>query len=123
MNYNYGVILLPDDWDRSYYKLKKTNKHNAAFSSNVLSATQWTALEDAGAVFLPAAGTRSYGKYSGVGGDYWSASYVEDGNSYLVEGANRNYAYGVGFGESYLFDNCYDNRCNGQSVRLVVPAE
>ena len=108
-----GVILLPDDWSTSTYSLSSTNTSNANFSSNTLTASQWSTLEQAGAVFLPAAGIR-YGTsviHVGSQGYYWSASHYSDGN-----------AYHVYFHYSNLFTN-NDYRYYGQSVRLVRVAE
>ncbi len=110
-----GVILLPDDWSSSTYSLSNTNSSGASFSSNTLTASQWSILEQAGAVFLPAAGGRFGTSVRDVGsyGYYWSASYDYS-----------NSAYRVYFYDSYLYTNLNSyNRCGGQSVRLVCPAE
>ena len=105
-----GVILLPDDWSSSTYSLSNTNTYSASFSSNTLTASQWSTLEQAGAVFLPAAGSRYGASVNSVGsyGYYWSASY---GNSLS--------ARGVYFHDSYLDTNDPNYRYYGQSVRLV----
>lgn len=108
-----GVILLPDDWSSSTYSLSNTNSSGASFSSNTISASQWTTLESAGAVFLPAAGIREGSSFSVVGpyGSYWSASYSDSYNAYYVD-----------FSEVYL--NVYDYyRYSGRGVRLVRVAE
>ena len=108
-----GVILLPDDWSSSIYNLNNTNIGSASFSSNTLTATQWSILEQAGAVFLPAAGLRLETSVGvGPGGYYWSASY-----------SGSNSAYYVGFSDSNLSTNYYGDRYFGRSVRLVCPAE
>ena len=109
-----GVILLPDDWSSVTYSLSNTNKYNASFSSNTISASQWTTLESAGAVFLPAAGDRSGTSVGNVGfsGRYWSASYYGSDGAYLVH-----------FDDSNLYADDYDRRYGGQSVRLVRVAE
>ena len=72
-----GVILLPDDWSSDTYSLSNTNSSVASYSSNMITTSQWSALEQAGAVFLPAAGDRyGFSVYSvGSYGEYWSASY------------------------------------------------
>ena len=108
-----GVILLPDDWSTSYYTLSNTNSSSASFSSNTISASQWSTLEDAGAVFLPASGNRNGTSVSYVGsyGYYWSSA------SYY----NGYYAWNVCFGDSNLTDSP-SQRCIGLSVRLVAPA-
>ena len=109
-----GVILLPDDWSISTYSLSNTNSSSASFSSNTISASQWTILESAGAVFLPAAGYRNGTSVYGVGsrGCYWSAS--RDSSAI---------ACCVYFSVSYLYTIISDGRYYGQSVRLVCPAE
>ena len=108
-----GVILLPDDWSSSTYSLSDTNTSDAGFSSNTISASQWTSLEEAGAVFMPAAGWRYGASVLEVGsyGIYWSASY-----------SGSYYAYYVNFSDSYIGTDDY-NRSHGQSIRLVRVAE
>ncbi|MBQ6729826.1 MAG: hypothetical protein IJQ83_06810 [Bacteroidales bacterium] len=109
-----GVILLPDDWSSDTYSLSNTNSSDASYSSNTISATQWSTLEQAGAVFLPAAGYRLGTSVYNVGsfGFYWSASY-----------RNSNYAYGVSFYASSLYPQDYSDRYYGFAVRLVRVAE
>ncbi len=110
-----GVILLPDDWSASYYGLSGTNQGNASFTSNTITASQWSTLEQHGAVFLPAAGYRYGTSVYNVGssGYYWSASYYD---SY--------YAWYVSFYDTGLYtDRSNFGRYYGQSVRLVAPAE
>ena len=105
-----GVILLPDDWSSDTYSLSNTNSSDASYSSNTVSATQWSTLEQAGAVFLPAAGYRLGTSVSNVNsrGYYWSASYG---------------AWCVYFIDTDLTTECISQRYPGQSVRLVAPAE
>ena len=109
-----GVILLPDNWSVSTYSLGNTNTNGASFNSNVISAAQWTILENAGAVFLPAAGGRNGTMVSYVYsyGGYWSASYK-----------NSLDAYGVFFNDSELNSSSDSYRYVGHSVRLVCPVE
>ena len=109
-----GVILLPDDWDSGTYSLNSTNSGAAGFSSNTLTASQWSTLEQAGAVFLPAAGYRSETSVYSVGsyGSYWSAS-----------SSGSSYARAVRIGGSYLGTGANFDRYDGRSVRLVCPAE
>ena len=109
-----GVILLPDDWSSSYYSLSNTNQSGASFTSNTVTASQWSTLEQHGAVFLPAAGYRGGTSVGSAGsyGVYWSSSY--DG-SY---GARY-----VNFGSGGLDTDDYGSRSNGQSVRLVRSAQ
>ena len=113
-----GVILLPDNWSASTYSLSNTNQANASFSSNIIAANQWNTLQNAGAVFLPAAGLRcetsagSFGSY----GYYWSASYRESSS-------DSPSAYDVYFNDGQLVSSWeWYYRSYGHSVRLVCPA-
>ena len=112
-----GVILLPDDWSSITYNLNNTNSSGASFSSNTLTASQWSTLEQAGAVFLPAAGYRHGASGTSVGdvgsvGYYWSASYYSILN-----------ARSVGFYDWSLYTGYYNARYGGFSVRLARVAE
>ena len=109
-----GVILLPDDWSSDTYSLSNTNSGGANFSSNTISASQWNTLEQAGAVFLPAAGYRGGTSVDDVGGygGYWSASCSGSGG-----------ARGVDFFGDAGLSTDYCNRYGSLSVRLVAPAE
>ena len=107
-----GMILLPDDWDASYFSLNNTNSSDAVFSDNTLNDTQWNTLEWYGAVFLPAAGFRNgtYIPYVGNYGSYWSAS---ESNT-LTSGR-------VNFNNGYCSPFDALPRCGGANVRLVCP--
>ena len=109
-----GVILLPDNWSSSTYSLSSTNQSGANFTSTVISSSQWTVLENAGAVFLPAAGYRYGASVGNVGsyGYYWSASYNGAGYAWLVD-----------FSSSRLDAGNYGLRYYGRSVRLVRSAQ
>ena len=105
-----GVILFPDDWDNSIYIFSGTNSAGTSFGSNTITAIQWMALENAGAVFLPAAGGR-FGtsvNYIGTKGFYWSATH------YRVD-----VAYNVTFVDNNLVVGDWYYRYGGRSVRLV----
>lgn len=105
-----GVVLLPDNWNSNTYSLSNTNTYDASFNSNVISASQWTTLENAGAIFLPAAGYRYQTSVYDVGsnGYYWSSSYEElNCDAYLIEINNLWADYNA------------TKRGAGQSVRLV----
>ena len=110
-----GIILLPDDWNTSTYSLSNTNTSGASFSSNTISASQWTTLQNAGAVFLPAAGGRYGTSVDNAGvvgnGSYWSAS--RSG----TRDANHLHFFGTDLYTDYTY------RSDGLSVRLVAPAE
>ncbi|MCR5660220.1 MAG: hypothetical protein K6G25_12960 [Bacteroidales bacterium] len=109
-----GVILLPDDWNSSYYSLNSPNTSSANFNSNTITSSQWTALEQHGAVFLPAIGYRRGTSILDVGsiGYYWSAS------CYMNCSADN-----VLFDDGRLFYNAASGCYFGYSVRLVCPAQ
>jgi len=106
-----GVILLPDGWSTNYYSLSNTNSGDASFTSNIITATQWATLEQHGAVFLPAAGSRDGGNV-GIRGNYWSASCGGGGGAYLVS-----------FIDSGVYPQSLSFRDYGFSVRLVHIAQ
>ena len=111
MNDVNGVILLPDDWSSDTYSLNNTNSSGASFSSNTLTASQWSTLEQTGAVFLSAAGYRDGTSVKNVvsGGAYWSAS---SGGSWR--------AYYAAFSSTTLDSQMlFSGRSSGFSVRLV----
>ena len=109
-----GLIFLPDNWTcpagvtfKSGFYSSDGDLYYAAYQA--FTSDQWSKLEAAGAIFLPAAGSR-YG--SGVGnvqfdGSYWSASEDDSG-----------YAYSLYFYSFEAYMSLY-NRSNGLSVRLV----
>ncbi len=106
-----GIIIVPDDWSVSVYWLNNVNNDDAAFSTNTISISDWnTALESAGCVFLPAAGSRVSTTLYQVGtkGSYWSSSRVGyDGGKTFV------------FSSQQVASSVDKDRVQGQSVRLV----
>ena len=108
-----GLILLPDNWSTSTYYLYNTNTANAAYSPNTIGLSNWSLLEEAGVVFLPAAGTRSGTTISNVEsyGEYWTSSYFQADDAidiYISDNSTETMVRG-------LSDGC--------SVRLVQDAE
>ena len=109
-----GLILLPDNWTCPAGVTFKSGFHSSSGVSyyaayQTFTADQWSKLEAAGAIFLPAAGWRvgSGVKYVQSEGLYWSAT---ESNS---DGANCLYFHSDRA-------NVYNyNRCAGRSVRLV----
>lgn len=119
-----GLILLPDAWtcpDGITFKSGFHSSYGASYYAayQTFTADQWSKMEAAGAVFLPAAGRRyHYDKNHTYNyslfvqevqyyGNYWSSS------SGFSDGANRLY-FGsniAGIASDYLF--------SGFSVRLV----
>ena len=109
-----GLIFLPDDWTCPAGITFKSGFHSsygvdyyAAYQT--FTAEQWSKLEAAGAVFLPAAGARIGSNVDDVQnyGGYWSASeYNSDSAYYLYFYSDEAGMYG-------------SFRYGGQSVRLV----
>ena len=109
-----GLIFLPDNWTCPSGVTFKSGFHNndsvdyyAAYQT--FSAEQWSTLEAAGAVFLPAAGNRIGDSVFNVQycGYYWSATEYDGNNAYFL----------------YLYSDRASminlSRYNGRSVRLV----
>ena len=106
-----GLLLLPDDWDSTFHHLQKVNNDEVDYKDNFINEPYWTEkVEAQGAVFLPAAGIRDItnvglkGKY----GAYWTSSYCDRFNAYLVL-----------FSNSLLNPTQPSQKCCGRSVRLV----
>lgn len=110
-----GIILLPDNWNTSYYNLSKTSFNDAtkAFTVNTISSENWTKiLEPHGAIFLPVTGHREGAavNYSDERLYYWSATGTTATN------ANQMYSY-VGI----LAPDAGSGRHWSNAVRLVYP--
>ncbi len=110
-----GLIILPDIWTTPATVIFKSGvcaesgeKYFAKHQT--FTEEQWKLMEEAGAVFLPAAGYR-YEKdvlFVGAIGRYWSSV-----------PSSENSAAAVFFYSMELTPHNYDNRCRGLSVRLV----
>jgi len=112
-----GVILLPDAWELPA-GLSFTS--GSSTWANVYNLGQWEQMEAAGAVFLPAAGTRIGAAISttyavGKNGYYWSSSSGYSG--YTFHGRH------VTINPNGLFPYNHSVRSEGLSVRLVCPVE
>ena len=108
-----GIILLPDGWAASTYTLNSTNTSNAKFTTNTITAEIWAnVLEVNGAIFLPAAGCRTWGDYEfddSATSYYWSASCNDS-----------DYVWGMYFYTSNLVPQYeYLERSELYSVRLI----
>lgn len=103
----HGYVFLPDLWTTPEGLNFTPSPNN--WNINVYSATEWTAMEDAGAVFLPATGSRDGNEVQELAeqGEYWSStpSYAE-------------HAFRMVFGEGTVNTGAYA-RSIGRSVRLV----
>ena len=109
-----GLIILPDSWT-----LPSGCSFTAGFASryndwtrNSYTLAQWSQMEAAGAVFLPAAGIRYGANVSHVGdyGAYWSST--------ILEGDGED-AHGMFFNSSDVSASWYDDLYLGFSVRPV----
>ena len=115
-----GIILVPDNWNSSIYSLNEVNTPTASYSCNTISMSIWqNVLENAGCVFLPAAGYRTTGSdvvNSGENGRYWSSS-----GRYVVDGWTHEDwdAYCLNFEQNLFYIYWYVGKPCGQSVRLV----
>ena len=112
--YANGLILLPDNWTAPEGVTFKSG--NASSSSiqayadyQTFTLEEWSKLETAGAVFLPASGCRSGSDVGRVQnyGYYWSATYY-----------NTSYANYLLFYSIKTLTSFY-SLYNGQAVRLV----
>lgn len=116
-----GFIILPDGWTNTApHTLNNINSGDAAFSSNVITPSDWTnKYEKYGAVFLPVTGQRNSGTTVNGADDqlhYWSSSGgINESKApigyhlrYMDSGTNKGLAPDAGAGRS-----------NGFSVRLV----
>lgn len=106
-----GLLLLPDDWDSTLYRLKEYNNDEACFLENNIVQPAWSRkLESNGVVFLPTAGIRNYydtdlyGEY----GMYWSSSCCDS-----------LFAYGLYFCNTFFYRPYATPKACGRSVRLV----
>ena len=86
-----GLVLLPDDWtlpNGAHFTSGVANNNGYEYykTVNTYTASEWTLMEEAGAVFLPAAGYRNGASmYSvGTGGYYWSSTYDSSNGAYFV---------------------------------------
>lgn len=108
-----GIILFPDGFDPSAFgvTVSNINTANAAFTS--YSDAEWTRMEDAGCIFLPAAGYRDGTTLYDVGnvGRYWTNKRNGQSN-----------AYRFFFNASSVICNAGQSRHLGSSVRLVINA-
>lgn len=72
-----GLVVFPDNWVKPDDVNFTTG--NVSYTTNVLTTTDWGKLEEAGAVFLPAAGYCSNGTYGAAGesGFYYARTYAD----------------------------------------------
>ena len=108
-----GVILFPDTYTHPGGVTAPTGVNatdGTGWNGNSYTVADWTKMESAGCVFLPAAGYR-YGSsvdYAGSNGYYWSASPKSGTQAYFVK-----------FNSGELNPAANGGRSGGYSVRLV----
>lgn len=113
-----GIILLPDTFTdpmKNGGSGAFVPKSTTGWTANTYTTGgDWEAMESAGAVFLPAAGSRNGSSVYCVGdyGLYWSST-VLDGH----------YAYSVYFDSYDVFPDYRDGRSSGVSVRLITESK
>lgn len=117
VNNVYGVILFPDSYthpDGVAAPKGINNTDNTGWNGNSYNVADWTKMEEAGCVFLPAAGSRWSTDISDANkGCYWSSTAYNSDHAWFV----------------YLYENSLYAEDNvtyfhyGHSVRLVFPAE
>lgn len=110
-----GMIIFPDTYTHpSGVKAPVGINAGTGWNGNDYNATDWSAMEAAGCVFLPAAGKRPYTYVSGVNsyGIYWTSTADKDNGAYYMC---------IGSGEMSFIES--SGRDVGYSVRLVRKVE
>ena len=108
-----GIILFPDTYTHPAGVEAPTGVNATdeyGWEGNSYTAADWTKMESAGCVFLPAGGCRYGSEMIGLGSDGYYGSATPDG---------ADYAYRVKFNSGSLEPANSINRCLGCSVRLV----
>ena len=115
VNNVHGMILFPDTYTHPDDVTAPTGvnaTNNTGWDGNSYTVEDWTKMESAGCVFLPAAGSRSGSTVDNadVSGYYWSATHHSTAN---------NASYNVSFTSGTLNPAGASRRKYGYSVRLV----
>lgn len=123
-----GFVLLPDNWDYNTAPYAfKPNEYvenpRVAFDSNSFTLPEWSQMEAAGAVFLPAAGVQ-YVFNKGANyrwmGYYWSSTSLTQGYDEAWTSQARMFAFGYDGYSLYIAPAMGDYSKNHKmSVRLV----
>jgi len=130
-----GAILLPDDWSWATpavakaaaaagfeFRSRYTVGSVVRYTNNIIEDTDvghalWTAMEEAGAVFLPAAGYRAYGTAVTQVNEYilyWTSTTYTT----LADQSHRVRFFGPNSDNDFAVGS-YDPRYEGDAVRLV----
>jgi hypothetical protein len=117
VNSKSGLVIFPDGYTHPTGPTAPTNINTttAAYTTNSWSGEDWTKMENAGCVFLPAAGSRDGNSvsYAGTNGAYWWSTHYEGGG----DAVDR--AYNLYFTNNFLLPTAGSYRNIGCSVRLV----
>lgn len=121
-----GVIILPDHWrcpdgitfKPGFYRGGSVTDNYQYAAHQTFTTSQWDKLQQSGAIFLPAAGTKfwyTYGNYSTFGsgnhvGYYWSSTASDNFEAYMFPYFSTGTTIGTLIPEE---------RRLGKSVRLV----
>ena len=115
-----GCVLLPDNWTLPSGCSFNPGVENG-FSTNRYTVEQWKLMENAGAVFLPAAGCRlgTSTNVAGQYGFYWSTTDTDEIAHYFsfTDGTNDNTTARIAVGKRPAY------RYRGKAVRLVKDVE
>ena len=118
-----GLIILPDSWTLPRGCSFNGGFGHYAWTHNIYTLAQWSLMEAAGAVFLPAAGQRVGANLGFWGGCYWSSwcyydFYYNDSHQVFYE-PWENSVMGITFSATVLYPSNPQNRFLGFSVRPV----
>ena len=111
-----GLIILPDSFTdpcRNEGDDEFLPQSYTGYGRNIYSGADWRVMENAGAVFLPAAGARYVRNLSRVG---------EDGTYYSSTPSGEDCAFATAFTNNYVTTQTDPFRYIGFSVRLVTDA-
>ena len=110
----HGLIIIPDNWTQPAGVPAFTAGAAAeGWDTNIYDATQWAAMEAAGAAFLPAAGYSTDGTTATDAGDdgtYWSSSENSD---------NTVQGFAIQFEKSVIHNRQSRDKSRYYSVRLA----
>jgi hypothetical protein len=111
VNGQIGLVLLPDAWilPNGVEFINNTND----YETNNYDLTEWSLMENAGAVFFPQTGYRNDDKnYYGSGAAYWSSSHY-GGSDY----SSNESAWCADILNAYAYNT--NRRSYGLPVRLI----
>lgn len=105
-----GYIFLPDEWSLPMSAGFTANAND--WTTNGYSVTDWATMEQNGAVFLPSAGFRTGNEVYSIGdGSYWSSTLGSPTAAWIFQFYSTTGSVKASVGG--------DDRCDGNSVRLV----